>query len=310
MKKKTYYRTCTVDGVEIFYREAGSPDDPVVLLLHGWPSSSRMFEKLIPTLSDRYHVIAPDYPAFGHSDTPDRKAFAYTFDNFAEVIDHLIEKVGLRKYTMYVHDFGAPVGYRIALKHPDRVTGLIVQNAPAPYANEAGPFWKPVFPYWKDGSAEHREQLRAALFTLEGIKGTYLAGAHDQTAIDPDNWVVDYALMDRPGVKDIMLDMFYGIRKDHEIFPDIRKFFKDWQPPTLITHGRNDPIFTTDGAKEHLTDLPNAELHLLETGHFALEECGDEIADLIGDFLDRNLRGRHLVGAAAAVIDSNSERKP
>jgi len=293
MKRKTHYRTCAVDGIDIFYREAGSPDDPALLLLHGWPSSSRMFEKLIPTLSDRYYVVAPDYPAFGHSDAPDRKTFAYTFDHFADIIDRFTDKVGLGKYAIYVHDFGAPVGYRIALKHPDRITGLIVQNAPAPYPNEAGPFWNAVAPYWKDGSSEHREQLRNAVFTLEGIKETYLAGAHDKTAIDPDNWVVDYALMDRPGVKDIMLDMFYGIRKDHEIFPELRKFFKDRQPPTLITHGRNDPIFTTDGAQEHLTDLPNAELHLLDTGHFALEECGDEIADLIGDFLDRNLHAQH-----------------
>jgi pimeloyl-ACP methyl ester carboxylesterase len=287
---KTYYRTCTVDGVEMFYREAGLPENPALLLLHGWPSSSRMFEKLIPTLSDRYYVIAPDYPAFGHSETPDRKSFAYTFDNFADVIEHLIGKIGLSEYAIYVHDFGGPVGYRIALKHPERVTGLIVQNAPAPYANEAGPFWNAVIPYWKDGSSEHREQVREALFTMEAVKQTYLAGAHDPAAIDPDNWVIDYALMDRPGVKDIMLDMFYGIRKDHEIFPDIRKFFKDRQPPMLIAHGQNDPIFTRDGAKEHLTDLPNAELHFVDTGHFALEECGDEIAALIGNFLDRNLR--------------------
>lgn len=248
-----------------------------------------MFEKLIPTLSDRYHVIAPDYPAFGHSDAPDRATFAYTFDNFAQVLDHFIDKVGLGQYTLYVHDFGGPVGYRIALKHPDRVTGLIVQNAPAPYDNEAGSFWKPVMPYWNDGSAEHREQVRAALFTIEGIKRLYLARAHDPAAIDPDNWVIDSALMDRPGIKDIMLDMFYGIRKDHEIFPDLRKFFKERQPPTLITHGKNDSVFTTDGAREHLIDLPNAELHLLDTGHFALEECGDEVARLIGDFLDRTL---------------------
>ena len=286
---KTHYRTCTVDGVEIFYREAGSPDDPAVLLLHGWPSSSRMFEKLIPTLSDRYYVVAPDYPAFGYSHAPNRATFAYTFDNFADVLEHFIGNLGLRNYALYVHDFGGPVGYRIVLKHPDRVTALIVQNAPAPYANEAGPFWNPMIPYWKDGSAEHREQAAEALFTFEAIKKMYLTGARDPTLIDPDNWVIDYALMARPGVKDIMLDMFYGIRKDHEIFPDLRKFFKDWQPPTLITHGQNDPVFTTEGAKEHLTDLPKAELHLLDAGHFALEECGDEIAELIGEFLDRNV---------------------
>jgi len=286
---KTYYRTCTVDGIEIFYREAGSPDDPAVLLLHGWPSSSRMFEKLIPTLGDRYYVIAPDYPAFGHSETPDRKTFAYTFDNFANVIDHLIEKISLNKYAIYLHDFGGPVGYRIALKHPDRVTGLIVQNGPAPYANQAGPFWNPVIPYWSDGSDEHREQVRAALFTMDAVKQIYLAGAHDPAAIDPDNWVIDYALMDRPGVKDIMLDMFYRIPTDQGVFPDVRTFFKDQQPPMLITHGQNDPIFTREGAKEHLTDLPNAELHFVDTGHFALEECGDEIAGLIGKFLDRNI---------------------
>lgn len=295
MKKKTHYRTCTVDGVGIFYRESGTPGDPVVLLLHGWPSSSRMFEKLIPTISDRYHVIAPDYPAFGHSDAPDKTAFAYTFDNFANIFDNFLDKLGVNKYTIYVHDFGGPVGYRIALKHPDRVTGLILQNAPAPYADEGGPFWKPVIPYWTDGSAEHREQVRATLFTLEGIKQLYLAGAHDPTAIDPDNWIIDYALMDRPGVKDIMLDMFYGIRTNHETFPELRKFFKDRQPPTLIVHGQNDPVFTTSSTREHLRDLPNAELHLLDAGHFALEEDGDEIAGLIGDFLDRTLLRQPVV---------------
>jgi len=306
---RTHYRACSVDGVEIFYREAGSPDNPAVLLLHGWPSSSRMFEKLIPTLSDRYYLVAPDYPAFGHSGTPDRNSFAYTFDNVAGIIDHLTANLGIKKYALYVHDFGAPIGYRIALKHPDRITALIIQNAPAPYANEAGPFWKPVVPYWTDGSAEHREQVRTALFTLEGVKQTYLTGAHDPTAIDPDNWVIDYALMERPGVKDIMLDMFYGIRKDHEIFPELRKFFQERQPPTLITHGKNDPIFTTDGAREHLVDLPNAELHLVDTGHFALEECGDEIGELIGKFLDRNLletRARGEAPGRPAPVTSTS----
>ncbi len=264
-----------------------------------------MFEKLIPTLSDRYHVVAPDYPAFGHSDTPDRTTFAYTFDNFADILEHFIEKVGLRNYTMYVHDFGGPVGYRIALKHPDRVTGLIVQNAPAPYANEAGPFWNPVVPYWKDGSTEHREQVRAALFTPEAVKQLYLAGAHDPTAIDPDRLGHRLRSHGPPGGERHYDRHVLWNPKGPRNFPGLRKFFKDRQPPTLITHGQNDPVFTTDGAKAHLIDLPNAELHLMDTGHFALEECGDEIAELMGDFLDRNLLGAPSRAEASGRRDSS-----
>jgi pimeloyl-ACP methyl ester carboxylesterase len=284
---KTHYRTVDVDGVKIFYREAGATGAPVVLLLHGWPSSSRMFEKLIPTLADRYRAVAPDYPAFGHSETPDRETFSYTFDNFADVVDAFAEKLGLDRYALYVHDFGGPVGYRIALRHPERVLALIVQNAPA-YQGEAGPFWTPVIPYWQDGSAEHRERVRA-IFTIDGTRTMYLTGAHDPSQIDPDNWLIDQTLMDRPGVKDIMLEMFYGIRNNHEIFPALHDYFRQYQPPTLIVHGQNDTIFLPDSARAYLTDLPNAELHFLDTGHFALEEAGSEVAGLMNHFLDRNI---------------------
>jgi pimeloyl-ACP methyl ester carboxylesterase len=284
---QTHYRTIDVEGVNIFYREAGDADAPVVLLLHGWPSSSRMFASLIPTLADRYHVIAPDYPSFGHSEVPDSRVFSYTFDRFSEIIDAFCEQLGLSRYAMYVHDFGGPVGYRLALKHPERVSAIIVQNAPA-YGKEAGPFWAPVLPYWKDGSAEHREDVRA-MFTLEGTKTMYLTGAHDPSRIDPDNWLVDQTLMDRPGIKDIMLDMFYLIRNNHEIFPALHEYFKQYQPPMLIAHGKNDNIFLPDGARAYLTDLPNAELHFIDAGHFALEDAGPEIIELMNDFLDRTI---------------------
>ncbi len=282
-----HYRTATVDGVNMFYREAGPKDAPVVLLLHGFPTSSHMFRNLIPLLADRYRVIAPDYPGFGYSDAPDHKTFAYSFAHYADMVDDLLGQIGARSYAMYVMDYGAPVGYRLALKHPERVTGLIVQNGNA-YEEGLKAFWDPIKTYWVSGSEKDR-QVQAGLLTLDATKFQYTDGVKDVSRISPDNWLQDQALLDRPGNNDIQLDLFYDYRTNVPLYPQFQKFFRDRQPPTLIVWGKNDFIFPEEGAHPYLKDLPGAELHLLDTGHFALEDKLDEIAPLMNDFLDRNL---------------------
>jgi pimeloyl-ACP methyl ester carboxylesterase len=284
----TRYRTAKVDGVEIFYREAGPADAPVLVLLHGFPTSSHMFRNLIPALGDRYRVIAPDYPAFGQSGVPDRKAFRYTFERFAELMDGLLGQLGVQRYALYVQDYGAPVGYRLALRHPERVTALVVQNGNA-YEEGLKEFWKPIKAYWADGSAAHREALRAGL-TPAATKFQYVEGVRDPSRVSPDTWLHDQALLERPGIDEIMLDLFRDYGSNVALYPQFQAFFRARRPPTLIVWGRNDVIFPADGAHPYLRDLPDAELHLLDTGHFALEDKGDEIARLMRDFLGRKLR--------------------
>jgi pimeloyl-ACP methyl ester carboxylesterase len=283
----THHRNVTLDGVSIFYREAGPEDAPVVLLLHGFPTSSHMFRNLIPALADRYHVIAPDYPGYGQSDMPDRATFDYTFDRFAELVDQLLDRIGVSSFAMYVMDYGAPVGWRLALKHPERITGLIVQNGNA-YEEGLKAFWDPIKAYWKDGSDEHRHALDA-LLKLETTKFQYMDGVADRTRIAPDNWIQDQALLDRPGNADVQLDMFYDYRTNLPLYPAIQAYFRENRPPTLIVWGKNDKIFPADGAHPYKRDLPDAEFHLLDTGHFALEDKADEMVPLIRDFLDRKI---------------------
>jgi pimeloyl-ACP methyl ester carboxylesterase len=242
----TYHRTKTIDGISIFYREAGPRDAPVVLLLHGFPTSSHMFRNLIPALADRYHVIAPDYPSYGQSDMPDRAKFAYTFDRFAELVDGLLDQLGATHYAMYVMDYGAPVGWRLALKHPERVTGLIVQNGNA-YDEGLKEFWNPIKKYWADGSDASRKAL-LKLFTLDTTKFQYTDGMSDVARISPDNWVHDQALLDRPGNNDIQLDLFYDYRTNLPLYPAVQTYFRKHKPPTLIVWGKNDFIFPADGA--------------------------------------------------------------
>jgi pimeloyl-ACP methyl ester carboxylesterase len=286
----THHRTAKVDGLEIFYREAGPVGAPVVVLLHGFPTSSRMFRNLIPALADRYHVIAPDYPGFGQSATPDRAQFAYRFARFAELVDGLLTQLGARRYALYVQDYGAPVGYRLALRHPERVSALVIQNGNA-YSEGLKEFWDPLRAYWADGSHQRRQVLRAGL-TPAATRSQYVNGVSDPSRIDPDSWVHDQALLDRPGVDEIMLDLFLDYRDNVALYPRFQAFFRARRPPTLIVWGKNDAIFPAVGARAYLRDLPDAELHLLDTGHFALEDKGGEIATLMRDFLARKLPRR------------------
>jgi pimeloyl-ACP methyl ester carboxylesterase len=271
--------------VSIFYREAGPADAPVVLLLHGFPTSSHMFRNLIPILGDRYHVIAPDYPGFGGSAAPDHTKFAYTFGHYADIVDALMQNLGANSYAMYVMDYGAPVGYRLALKHPERVTALVVQNGNA-YVEGLGAFWDPIKAYWADNSPARRDALNF-LVAPETTKFQYTDGMSDESRIDPDNWLHDQVLLDRPGNRDIQLDLFRDYGTNVPLYPQFQAFFRERQPPTLILWGKNDKIFPASGATPYLRDLPNAEIHLLDTGHFALEDRLDEMGPHIHRFLDR-----------------------
>lgn len=285
-----HYRTTTIDGVDIFYREAGPRDAPVVLLLHGFPTSSHMFRRLIPALADRYHVIAPDYPGFGESAAPDHTQFKYGFGHYADLVDGLMGQLGATRYAMYLMDYGAPVGYRLALKHPERVSALIVQNGNA-YEEGLKAFWDPIKAYWADGSAEHRKAIEG-LVAPETTKFQYVDGVSDVSRIDPDNWGHDQALLDRPGNKDIQLDLFLDYGTNVPLYPQFQAFFRKYQPPTIIVWGKNDKIFPADGATPYLRDLPKAEMHLLDTGHFLLEDQFDVAEPLIHGFLDRTLTRR------------------
>ena len=282
-----HFHTVKVDGIDIFYREAGPADAPVVLLLHGFPTSSHMFRNLMPLLADRYHVIAPDYPGFGWSAAPDHTKFTYSFAHYADLVDGLMGQLGATHYAMYVMDYGAPVGYRLALKHPERVTALIVQNGNA-YEEGLKAFWDPIKAYWADPSQAHRQALYV-LVEPATTKFQYTDGVSDVSRIDPDNWSHDQALLDRPGNRDIQMDLFLDYGTNVPLYPKFQAFFRDRQPPTLIVWGKNDKIFPADGAYPYKRDLPKVEFHLLDTGHFALEDKADEMVPLIRDFLDRKI---------------------
>lgn len=282
---QTRYRTIDVGGLEIFYREAGPPAAPVVLLLHGFPTSSRMFRNLIPMLADKYRVIAPDYPAFGHSAVPSRSDFQYTHAHLSEVMEALVGKLGVTRFAMYVMDFGGPIGYRLMLKYPDRVTGIVVQNAPAFGESIEGPLWAAELAYWKDGSLAHRDAVRSKL-TPEAVRNQYLAGTRDPSLIDPDNWTIDSALLARPGVDEIMLDLLYDIKNNRQTVADARQFFKAHQRKVMIATGVNDPLFPGASMKPP-ADMPDIEFHPIDSGHFALEDSCAEIGSLTRDFLER-----------------------
>lgn len=284
------YRTINIDGLNIFYREAGSRNNPTILLLHGFPTSSHMFRNLIPALAARFHLIAPDYPGYGNSSMSTVNEFDYTFDHLAEVVDKFIDAVGLTRYSLYVMDYGAPIGFRIAVKHPERVEALIVQNGNA-YDEGLREFWEPLKAYWQDPSSENAGKLRP-FFMLDATKWQYTHGVRNPEAISPDNWNVDQRFLDRPGNDDIQLALFYSYRTNPPLYPQWQEYFRTYQPSTLIVWGKNDYIFPAEGAHPYLRDLKDVEFHLLDTGHFALEEDGDTIANYITRFLTE--RQHHL----------------
>jgi pimeloyl-ACP methyl ester carboxylesterase len=293
------YRSVEIDGVRVFYREAGSRGAPVVVLLHGFPSSSHMYRNLIPALADRFRVIAPDYPGFGHSDFPDPRRFHYGFAGYARLVHRFVDELSLDRYALYVQDYGAPIGLRLALLAPARVTALVVQNGNA-YLEGLSAGWDPLRAYWRDPSPANRENLRGWL-TADGIRLQYIAGLEpDQAArICPDTWTLDWLLLNRPGNIDVQLDLFGDYQANVALYPAFQQFFRERQPPALIAWGKRDPFFTVEGARAYLRDLPDAELHLLDAGHFALETHGNEIATLMRDFLSRRLDSR-----PAAVLTS------
>ena len=284
---RTTFHSVRIEGIDLFYREAGPRDAPVVVLLHGFPSSSHMFRNLIPELATRYRVIAPDYPGFGESAAPERTEFEYSFAHFAALTDSLLTQLRAQRYALYVMDYGAPVGYRLALRHPERVTALVVQNGNA-YTEGLREFWTPIKAYWASGASADREALRAGT-TLAATRSQYLGGVQDESRIDPAAWLYDQAHLDRPGNVQIQLDLFYDYRTNVDLYPRFQEFFRHRKPPTLIVWGKNDDIFPAPGALAYLKDLPDAELHLLDTGHFALEDKGEEIATLMLEFLGRKL---------------------
>ncbi|MCW5313039.1 alpha/beta fold hydrolase [Nostoc sp. KVJ3] len=284
----TTYRTVSIDGLDIFYREAGSRDNPTILLLHGFPTSSHMFRNLIPALADKFHLIAPDYPGYGNSSMPTVNEFDYTFDRLAEIVEKFIAAIALKKYSLYVMDYGAPIGYRIAAKYPERVQSLIVQNGNA-YEEGLREFWEPIKAYWQERSPENAEKLKY-LVTLEATKWQYTNGVRNLEAISPDTWTIDQNFLDRPGNGEIQLALLYSYGTNPPLYPQWQEYFRKYQPPTLIVWGKNDYIFPPEGAHPYKRDLKDVELHLLDTGHFALEEDGDAIANYIAQFLTSRLQ--------------------
>jgi pimeloyl-ACP methyl ester carboxylesterase len=277
----THYRTIDVDGLKLFYREAGDENLPVLLLLHGFPASSFMFRELMDKLLDRFRLIAPDYPGFGYSAMPSKAEFSYTFDRLADVIESFTEKLGLEKYALYLQDFGGPVGFRLASKHPEKISFLVVQNANAYEEGLPDSFWQLAREVWKNPSPENFGKMKEAGMSREAIEWNYTHGATDATRISPDNWFLQNALLERPGNKEIMLELLYDYRTNLSLYPQWHEYFRQSQPPVLIVWGKNDVIFPEAGAHPYRNDLNTVDFNLLDTGHFALEEQNEEIASLI-----------------------------
>jgi len=286
----TKYHTAAIDGVDIFYREAGSKKNPALLLLHGFPTSSHMFRNLIPQLAREYYVIAPDYPGFGYSGMPDHKKFNYGFDKYAELVEKILTHLDINQYGIYVFDYGAPVGFRLFHKNPEKITAIISQNGNA-YDVGLGKFWDPIKAYWKTNSTKEREDIRW-LTTLKATRWQYDTGVPKDRLdrVSPDSWYLDQSLMDRPGDAEIQLDLFYDYRTNLPLYPLWQESFRKYQPALLAVWGKNDEIFVAPGAQAFKKDLANAEIHLLDTGHFALETHGNEIAALMLDFLGRKIK--------------------
>ena len=286
-RNPTLYNTVEVNGVEIFYREAGSKNSPTILLLHGYPTSSHMFRNLMNDLSDSYHLLAPDYPGYGNSEQPPMDEFDYTFDNMAAIIEGFLEKLDVKKYSIYLMDYGAPIGFRIAAKYPERVETLIIQNGNA-YDEGLLEFWDPIKKYWNDKTEENGKALEG-FHSLDGLKWQYTHGVRDPEKISPDNWNIDLRHLTRAENDKIQLAMFYDYRTNVPLYPGWQEYFRTYQPPTIIVWGKNDFIFPSEGAFPYKRDLKNIEFHLLDTGHFALEEKGDVMAELIREFLSNQI---------------------
>ena len=285
----TTYKQAAVDGFKIFYREAGSKNRATILLLHGFPTSSHMFRNLIPALADRYHLIAPDLPGFGFSDAPDPKKFRYSFENLAKIIGQFTETIGIDRYAIYVFDYGAPVGFRLALAHPEKITAVISQNGNA-YEEGLSQGWNPIQKYWKEPTAENRAALRDFL-TPEATKSQYLYGVSNTALVAPEAYELDSVLLRRLGNDEIQLDLFLDYASNVALYPKFQEYFRSKRPPTLAVWGNSDPFFLPPGAEAFKRDNPGAEVRFFETGHFALETHSQEIADAIRDFLGRKLDG-------------------
>ncbi len=311
------YKTVEIENVEIFYREAGDPQNPTIVLLHGFPTSSHMFRNLIPALADRYHLVAPDYPGYGFSSMPTVDSFEYSFDSVANLMTKFIDEIGLENYSLYLMDYGAPIGFRIAANQPERIETLVIQNGNAYAEGLDNDFWEPIKAYWKDRGAINQgldnawwknvkdayqqpemanEDALRFLLTLGATRWQYTNGVPDVSAVSPDNWGHVQPLLDRPGNQAIQLQMFYSYGSNPPLYPQWQAYFRKHQPPTLIVWGKNDEIFPAAGAEPYQRDLNNLEYHLIDTGHFALETHGDAIAELMRDFIARHLNNPRVAG--------------
>jgi pimeloyl-ACP methyl ester carboxylesterase len=300
------YKTVKIEGLDVFYREAGNPDNPTILLLHGFPTSSHMFRELIPQLADQFHLVAPDYPGYGQSSMPSVDEFEYSFDKLANIVEQFIDEIGLKSYSLYLMDYGAPIGFRIATKYPERIEGLIIQNGNAYVEGINNDFWEPIQAYWKDRKAVNQgldndwwKNIKKAynnpdmsnddalrfLFTEGATKWQYTNGVRNVEAISPDTWDHVQPLLDRAGNNEIQLELFYSYGSNPPLYPEWQAYLREYQPPTLIVWGKNDEIFPAAGAHPYKRDLKQVEFHLLDTGHFALEEDGEVIAEHIRRFL-------------------------
>ncbi|MGA8224826.1 MAG: alpha/beta hydrolase [Candidatus Acidiferrales bacterium] len=293
----TKYQRAAVDGINIFYRQDGPTTAPAILLLHGFPTSSHMFRNLIPILAERYHVVAPDLPGFGFSDSPDRKNYRYTFEQLAKTIDAFTRTIGLERYAIYVFNYGAPVGFRLALTHPERVTAIFSQNGNA-YEEGLSEGWNPIQKYWKDPTDQNRAALRDFL-TPGTTKWQYMYGVQDETLIAPEAYQLDSALLARPGIDEIQLDLFLDYASNVALYPRFQEYFRAKRPPLLAVWGKNDPFFLPAGADAYRRDIPNAEIQFLDTGHFALETHAKEIGAAMLAFLAKTRMSQGAIPARA-----------
>jgi pimeloyl-ACP methyl ester carboxylesterase len=287
-RRSISYHTIEIDGQKIFYREAGSADAPAVVMLHGFPSSSRMWEPLLPLLADKFHLIAPDYPGFGNSSAPSPSSFEYTFDHLAKVMDELVTRLGITSYVLFMQDYGGPVGFRLALSRPERVRAMIIQNA---VSHERGlsPLWEARKKYWAD-SVRELDNLKANFTSFEATRQRHVGSSPHPDRYDPDTWTDEYAFLTRPGQADIQAALFLDYRTNVASYPHWQNWLRQAQPPMLVVWGKYDPSFTVAGATAYADDVPEAEIHLLEAGHFALDEATDEIALLVRNFLEHRAR--------------------